>query len=446
MATNSQTELKRGLKNRHIQLIALGGAIGTGLFMGSAPTIAMAGPSIILGYVIGGLFAFLVLRQLGEMVTEEPVAGSVSFFAYKYGSNYMGFLSGWNYWILYVFVGIAELIAAAGYMHYWFGDAVPTIVWALAFFIALNLINMLTVKAFGEIEFWFAIIKVTAIILMIVFGSYLLFFTNNIEGAAVSNLWSAPTVGAHAGDSAYAGFFPMGLAGFIMALPIIMFSFGGVELIGLTAAEADNPKVVIPKATNQVLYRILIFYIGAFLVLLSLNHWSYLDSTTSPFVFIFKNIGFKYFAGVLNFIVLTAALSVYNSCVYSTSRMLYGLAMQGSAPKLFKSVNSRGVPIKAVLFTAFLTLLVVPLSFKFPLWHEAFQFAMSIVVAFLLITWLMITVTHMKFRKQKIAEGHKTIFPAMAYPYANYILIAFIMSIFFLMFTKLGMQTAVIAA
>src|SRR5262245_19632324 len=217
-------ELKRGLKNRHIQLIALGGAIGTGLFLGSAGVLQSAGPSMILGYAIGGLLAFLIMRQLGEMIVEEPVAGSFSHFAHKYWGGFAGFLSGWNYWVLYILVGMSELTAVGKYIHFWWPD-VPTWVTAAVFFVLINAINLFNVKAFGETEFWFAIIKVAAIIGMIVLGCFLLASGKGGPQATVTNLW------------AHGGFFPNGITGLVMVLAIIMFSFGGLELVGITAAE-----------------------------------------------------------------------------------------------------------------------------------------------------------------------------------------------------------------
>ncbi|ECI0837597.1 amino acid permease, partial [Salmonella enterica] len=243
-------QLKRGLKNRHIQLIALGGAIGTGLFLGSASVIQSAGPGIILGYAIAGFIAFLIMRQLGEMVVEEPVAGSFSHFAYKYWGGFAGFASGWNYWVLYVLVAMAELTAVGKYIQFWWPE-IPTWASAALFFVVINAINLTNVKVFGEMEFWFAIIKVIAVIAMILFGAWLLFSDTAGPQATVRNLWEQ------------GGFLPHGWTGLVMMMAIIMFSFGGLELVGITAAEADNPEQSIPKATNQVIYRILIFYIGS---------------------------------------------------------------------------------------------------------------------------------------------------------------------------------------
>src|SRR5690606_19965991 len=345
--------LSRGLKNRHIQLIALGGAIGTGLFLGTSTAIGLAGPSVLLGYAVAGVIAFLIMRQLGEMVVEEPVAGSFSHFANRYWSEFAGFLSGWNYWALYVLVSMAELTAIGIYVQYWWPE-IPIWVSALGFFVLVNGINLLHVRLFGEMEFWLSIVKVAAIIAMIVFGGWLLASGNGGPQASVGNLWEL------------GGFFPNGVSGLLMAMAVIMFSFGGLELVGITAAEADNPGKTIPRATNQIIYRILIFYIGALGVLLALYPWDLVEEGSSPFVMIFHSLDATAVATVLNVVVLTAALSVYNSCVYCNSRMLYGLALQGNAPRSLTRVNRRGVPVAALAVSAAATAAVVAINFFMP--------------------------------------------------------------------------------
>lgn len=429
--------LQRGLKNRHIQLIALGGAIGTGLFLGSAGVLRSAGPSMILGYAIGGLIAFLIMRQLGEMIVEEPVAGSFSHFAHKYWTPYAGFLSGWNYWVLYVLVGMAELTAVGKYVQFWWSE-VPTWVTAAAFFVLINLINLVNVKTFGETEFWFAIIKVGAIIGMIALGLYLLLSGKGGEQASFSNLWS------------HGGFFPNGVGGMVMALVIIMFSFGGLELVGITAAEASDPKTVIPKAINQVVYRILIFYIGALSVLLALYPWDILLKTLgsagdpysgSPFVQIFSLIGSDTAAHILNFVVLTAALSVYNSGVYCNSRMLYGLAEQGDAPRVLMTVNRRGVPVLAIAVSALVTMLCVLVNYLLP--QTALELLMSLVVAALLINWAMISLAHLKFRKAMAEQGIEPSFKAFWSPFSNYLCLAFVALIAAIMLSMPGLRTSI---
>ncbi|HIE0363210.1 TPA: amino acid permease [Serratia marcescens] len=425
-------QLKRGLKNRHIQLIALGGAIGTGLFLGIAQTIKMAGPSVLLGYAIGGFIAFLIMRQLGEMVVEEPVAGSFSHFAYKYWGNFAGFAgfaSGWNYWVLYVLVAMAELTAVGIYVQYWWPE-IPTWVSAAVFFLAINAINLANVKVYGEMEFWFAIIKVVAIIGMIVFGAYLLFSGMGGPEATVTNLW------------AQGGFFPNGVMGLVMAMAVIMFSFGGLELVGITAAEADNPQKSIPKATNQVIYRILIFYIGSLAILLSLYPWGKVVEGGSPFVLIFHALNSNLVATVLNVVVLTAALSVYNSCVYCNSRMLYGLAQQGNGPKSLLKVDGRGVPVVAIGISALATALCVLINYLIP--GRAFELLMALVVSALVINWAMISLAHLKFRAAKNREGVVPKFKAFWYPFSNYLCLLFMAGILVIMYLTPGIQISVL--
>lgn len=428
---NDSSKLQRGLKNRHIQLIAMGGAIGTGLFLGSAQVIQSAGPSIILGYAIGGLIAFLIMRQLGEMIVEEPVAGSFSHFANKYWGKFPGFLAGWNYWILYVLVAMTELTAVAKYINYWWPH-IPSWVSVLFFFVVITAINLTNVKFYGESEFWLAIIKVVAVISMIIFGLYLLFTAGPDSTASFSNLWT------------HGGFFPNGFDGLFYMLAFLMFAFGGIELIGMAAAEADDPKKTIPKAINQVVIRILIFYVGSLTILLSLVPWNQLDLgglDKSPFVMIFSQLGIGWAAHLLNFIILTAALSVYNSGMYANSRMLYGLAQQGNAPAVFKKVNKEGVPIPAVLLSAVLIFGCVLLNYFVP--EDALGHLMYVVVGALVLNWAMISLTHLKFRSAMTTLHHKVSFPALWSPVSNYIVLLFIAVVLYIMWTQ-GFKESVI--
>ncbi|WP_025121884.1 MULTISPECIES: amino acid permease [unclassified Serratia (in: enterobacteria)] len=423
------TPLKRGLKNRHIQLIALGGAIGTGLFLGIAQTIQMAGPSVLLGYAIGGFIAFLIMRQLGEMVVEEPVAGSFSHFAYKYWGDFAGFLSGWNYWAMFILVGMAELTAVGIYIHYWWPE-IPTWVSAAVFFVLINLINLVNVRLYGETEFWFAIIKVAAILGMIVFGAYLLASGNGGPEASIRNLWEQ------------GGFMPHGINGLVMAMAVIMFSFGGLEMVGITAAEAADPRTSIPKATNQVVYRILIFYIGSLTVLLSLYPWGKVVEGGSPFVMIFHALDSNLVATLLNVVVLTAALSVYNSGVYCNSRMLFGLATQGNAPKVLTKVNKRGVPVLSIALSALATSVGVLINYVMP--GKAFGLLMALVVSTLVINWVMICLAHLKFRAAKDRQGVITSFRALWYPFGNYLCLVFLSLILVIMYFSPGIRISVL--
>ncbi|WP_442768043.1 amino acid permease [Acinetobacter bohemicus] len=424
-----QGNLKKGLSNRHIQLIALGGSIGTGLFLGIAQTIKLAGPSVILGYAIAGLIAFLMMRQLGEMIVEDPVSGSFSHFAYKYWSKFAGFMSGWNYWVLNILVCMAELSAIGLYIHYWWPE-IPTWVSALGFFIFINVINLLHVKLFGEMEFWLAIIKVLAIIAMIAFGSYLLASGSGGSQSNIQNLWQL------------GGFFPNGIMGLVMAMAMIMFAFGGIELVGIAAAETDNPQKTLPKAINQIVYRVLLFYILSLVIILSLYPWNQMAQGGSPFVLIFDSLGSQTVATILNFVVLTAAISVYNSTNYCTSRMLLGLAQQGNAPKFLSKINPRGVPVNAVMVSAFFTLLCVLINYLFP--EKAFNLLMMLVVAAIVINWVVISYTHLKFKKQMIKMNAATQFPSIFYPFTNYLCIVFMGGILVIMSQTPDMRIAVL--
>lgn len=430
MDTNQNT-LKKGLSNRHIQLIALGGAIGTGLFLGISQTIKLAGPSVLLGYAIAGIIAFLIMRQLGEMVVEEPVSGSFSYFANKYWGRMAGFMSGWNYWVLYVLVSMAELSAIGTFIQFWWPE-IPTWITAMGFFILINGINFINVRFFGETEFLFSCIKIIAILSMIGFGAYLLFSGAAGPEAGIANLWQ------------HGGFFPNGISGLVMAMAAIMFAFGGLELIGIAAAETQNPEKNIPKATNQIVYRILIFYIGAIGILLSLYPWNQVAQGGSPFVLIFQSLNNHGVANVLNLVVLIAAVSVYNSCIYCNSRMLHGLAEQGNAPQFLKKVNRRGIPVAALAVSGSITALCVVINYIIP--EKAFGFLMMLVVAALVINWLMISVTHLKFIKVMKQQHRLTAFKAIASPWTNYLTIAFMFFILTIMSLTADMRSAVILA
>ncbi|WP_079283695.1 amino acid permease [Acinetobacter baumannii] len=422
--SNSSSQLKRGLKNRHIQLIAMGGAVGTGLFLGSAQVIQSAGPSIILGYAIVGLVAFLIMRQMGEMIVEEPVVGSFSYFAQKYWGRFPGFLSGWNYWVVYILVAMTELTAVAKYVHYWWPH-IPAWVSVLFFFVLVTCLNLGNVKFYGESEFWLAIIKVAAVISMIVFGLYLLLTAGNDSIASFSNLWQ------------HGGFFPHGFSGLFYMLAFLMFAFGGIELIGMTAAEAENPEKSIPQAINQVIFRILVFYVASLAIIMSLIPWNQLDLgglDKSPFVMIFSQLGIGWAAHLLNFIILTAALSVYNSGMFANSRMLYGLAQQGNAPKIFKKVNKQGVPVPAVLLSALLIFGCVLLNYFVP--EDALSHLMYIVVGALVLNWAMISMTHLKFKSAMKKLGQKTHFPALWAPFSNYLVLGFIAVVLYIMWSQ----------
>ncbi|OZG57321.1 gamma-aminobutyrate permease [Bifidobacterium tissieri] len=393
--------LRKSLKNRHIQLIALGGAIGTGLFYGSSESIALAGPSILLAYLIGGLAIFMIVRALSEMSVEDPKAGAFSYYATQYWSKRAGFVSGWNYWFNYILVSMVELSVVGSFVNYWF-PAIPTWVSAAAFLIIIAAANLLGVSQFGEFEFWFAIIKIVAVVAMILGGLAVIVFglpTDSGIKASFANWFNID-----------GGFFPNGLmshsadgtwTGLLMALVVVMFSFGGTELIGITAGETEDPRRTIPRATNDIIWRILVFYIGALGVIMAVVPWNTIDGKSSPFVQIFDSVGVHVAAGILNFVCLTAVMSVYNSGLYANSRMLYSLAKQGNAPAYLGKLNKNGVPVAGVITSAVITAIAVVVVF---LWPEfAFNYLMSIATIAGVINWTMIMITEMKFRR--VAEA-----------------------------------------
>ena len=390
--TSDDGGLRRALTNRHIQMIALGGAIGTGLFYGSAEGIKLAGPSILLAYALCGAVIFFVVRAMGEMSVHRPSSGSFSRYANDYWSPRAGFVAGWNYWFNYIAVAMAELTVVGQYIQYWF-PSVPAWASAAVVLLVITAVNLVGVKAFGEFEFWFSAIKVAAVVGMIVLGLYVI-----AAGVNSNPHLPDPSFGHLFSD----GFLAKGLTGLLASLVFVMFSFGGIELIGITAGEAENPQRSIPKAVNQVVYRILIFYIGALTIVMAVVPWDAIDGKLSPFVQIFDSVGISVAAHVLNFVVLTAALSVYNSGLYSNGRVLYSLARQGNAPKAFMRLSRRGIPYAGVLFSSMVTAVAVAVIYFLP--ETAFSILMAMALGASIISWVMILLTHRAFRK-RIGSG-----------------------------------------
>jgi AAT family amino acid transporter len=392
-----------------------------GLFLGSANAIKLAGPAILLSYVLGGLAIFIIMRALGEMAVHNPVAGSFSRYAQDYLGPLAGFLTGWNYWFMWLVTCIAEITAVGIYMQVWFPD-VPQWVWALAALAAMGAVNLAAVKAYGEFEFWFAMIKVVTIVLMIVGGGAMIVFGlgNGGVSTGIGNLWS------------HGGFMPNGFKGVLMALQMVMFAYLGVEMIGLTAGEADNPNKSIPDAINSVFWRILIFYVGALFVILSLYPWNELGTRGSPFVMTFERLGIKSAAGIINFVVLTAALSSCNGGIYSTGRMLYNLAGQGQAPRAFAVTSRSGIPYRAVLVSVVALLFGVLLNYLVP--AKVFVWVTSVATFGAIWTWGIVLVTQMKFRRGLgEAERGRLVFRMPFFPYASWLALAFLVLVVGLM-------------
>lgn len=422
MQQNHQEQgLKRGLSERHIRLMALGAAIGVGLFLGSANAIKMAGPAIMLAYVLGGLAIFVIMRALGEMAVHNPVAGSFSRYAQEYLGPLAGYLTGWNYWFLWLVTCIAEITAVGIYMGIWFPD-VPRWIWALAALASMGAVNLITVKAYGEFEFWFALIKVVTIVLMIGAGLGMIVFGLGHHGTpmGIANLWQ------------HGGFLPNGMHGVLLSLQMVMFAYLGVEMIGLTAGEAANPQKTIPGAINSVFWRILIFYVGALFVILSIYPWDGIGTQGSPFVMTFERLGIKSAAGLINFVVLTAALSSCNGGIFSTGRMLYNLSLQGQAPKTFSRTSASGVPRPALVVSVIVLLVGVLLNYLVP--EKVFVWVTSISTFGAIWTWAIILLAQMRFRRRlSSAERAKLAFRMPMWPYASWIAMAFLVLVVGLM-------------
>lgn len=408
-------ELHRGLEERHITLMSLGAAIGVGLFLGSASAIEMAGPAILFAYALGGAVMFMIMRALGEMAIHQPVAGSFSRYARNYIGPLAGYLTGWNYWFLWIVTCMAEITAVGIYMKMWYPD-VPTWIWALAALIIMASINLLAIKAYGEFEFWFALIKIVAIVLMIVTGLGMIIFGFGNGGVAtgISNLWEND------------GFAPNGVKGILMSMQMVMFAFLGIEMIGVTAGEVKNPEKSIARAVNTVFWRILLFYVGALFVIMSIYPWDQIGTQGSPFVLTFEKIGIGQAAGIINFVVLTAALSSCNSGIFSTGRMLFNLAEQKQAPAKLHSVGKTGVPSTAILVSAAALLIGVVLNYLVP--EKVFVWVTSISTFGAIWTWSVILVSQLKFRKGLSDEEKAEIkFKMPLYPFGSYIALAILL-------------------
>ncbi len=409
-------ELKRGLKSRHIQMIALGGTIGVGLFMGSASTIQWTGPSVLLAYMIAGIFIFFIMRAMGEMLYVEPSTGSFATFGYKYIHPIAGYLTAWSNWFQWVIVGMSEIIAVGAYMKYWFPD-LPAWIPGLVALVILGAANLISVKSFGEFEFWFSLIKVVTILMMIVAGFGLIFFGIGNGGTAIglANLWE------------HGGFFTGGWSGFFFALSLVIGAYQGVELIGITAGEAQDPQKTLTKATQSIIWRILIFYIGAIFVIVTVYPWDQLQSIGSPFVATFAKLGVTAAAGIINFVVITSAMSGCNSGIYSAGRMLYTLGVNGQAPKIFTKLSSNGVPLLSTIGVLIGLAVGIILSYIAP--KNLFVYVYSASVLPGMIPWFVILISQIQFRKVKGDKMDNHPFKMPFAPVSNYLTIAFLVLI-----------------
>ncbi|MCY9015022.1 amino acid permease [Bacillus inaquosorum] len=409
----NQQKLERGLKNRHIQLIAIGGAIGTGLFLGSGKSIHFAGPSILFAYMITGIICFLIMRSLGELLLSNLNYHSFVDFVQDYLGDMAAFITGWTYWFCWISIAMADLTAVGLYTQYWL-PGVPQWVPGLIALIILLIMNLVTVKLFGELEFWFALIKVIAILALIVIGLVMIFkgFSTSSGVSSFTNLWS------------HGGMFPNGMHGFILSFQMVVFAFVGIELVGLTAGETENPEKVIPKAINNIPVRVLLFYIGALLVIMSIYPWDVVNPSESPFVQVFVAVGIVGAASIINFVVLTSAASACNSAVFSTSRMVYSLAKDNNAPESMAKLTPRKVPRNALFFSAIVILIGVTLNYIMP--EGVFTLITSISTLCFIYIWGITVICHMKYRKTRPELAKTNKFKLPLYPFTNYLILAFL--------------------
>ncbi|WP_394185155.1 amino acid permease [Metabacillus halosaccharovorans] len=415
----AQQELKRDLANRHVQLIAIGGTIGTGLFLGSGKAIQLAGPSIIFAYLTVGIAVFFIMRALGELLLSKAGYQSFTDIAQDYLGPRIAFVTGWTYWFCWIMIAMADIIAVGVYVQYWFD--IPQWVPAIICLIILLGFNLLTVKLFGELEFWFALIKVITILLLIGVGIILLVigFKTDAGTVTIRNLWE------------HGGIFPNGISGFLLSFQMVLFAFVGVELVGVSAAETANPRKNIPSAINKIPLRILFFYIGSIIVLLCINPWTELNAEESPFVKTFSLIGIPIAAGIINFVVLTSAASACNSGMFSTSRILYNLSRSNQAPSNLAKLNKNHVPHNALFISTLVVSVGALLSKLIP--AQAFGIVSTISAICFIWVWGVIIVCHLKYKKTCPHLHAESTFKAPFTPFVNYVVLTLFAMILIIM-------------
>ncbi len=384
--------LKRGLEFRHIQLIAIGGAIGTGLFMGSGKTISVAGPSILLVYMMIGFFLFLFMRAMGELLLANPHFNSFPEIAGHYLGPWAHIVVAWSYWLCWIVTGVADLVAITGYFRFWFPD-LPFVIPILGVILLLWLLNALTVKAFGETEFWFAMIKIVAIVLLIVAAIGLIIAGHvSPEGgveASISNLWE------------HGGIFPQGFSGFVGGIQIALFAFVGLELVGTTVGESTDPQRALPRAINAVPIRVMLFYVGALAAIMMVTPWNEIDPEKSPFVTMFTYTGLPAAATIINLVVITSAMSSANSGIYSTARMVFGLSKLNAAPGIFGKLSKHRVPLNSLtLSCCCLLAALVVMAFGDSV-IGAFTVVSSASASLFLVVWTFILLSYLVYAKKE---------------------------------------------
>lgn len=435
--SNGAPDLKRSMTAGQMEMISLGGAIGVGLFMGATSTIKWTGPSVLLAYMFVGLVLYIVMRALGEMIYINPGTGSFADYAAEYVHPLAGYLAKWANVFEYIVVGMSEVVAATEYLKYWWPNINPFFAGVIIITFLL-LANLTSAKAYGSLEFWFAMIKVITIIMMIILGFMIIFFGfgNHGHPVGLSNLWS------------HGGFFTGGFTGFFFSMSIIVGSYQGIELLGISAGEVANPQKAIVKSVKSVLFRILIFYVGAIFVIVTIYPWNQLSSVGSPFVSTFAKVGITAAASIINFVVLTAALSGANSGIYSSSRMLFKLAHEGDAPKIFGRLSKRIVPNVAIIgissgiLIGFVVDIIASAYSKSTSDMFVIVFSSSVLPG--MVPWFVILLAELRFRKNNPQLMMEHPFKLPLYPYSNYVALLMLIVIVFFMFINPDTRVSVI--
>ncbi|MEW4355225.1 amino acid permease [Streptococcus pneumoniae] len=424
--TKQVNQMERGLQNRHVQIMAIAGTIGTGLFLGSGRSISLTGPSIILVYLITGGFMYLMMRAIGEMLYQDPDQHTFINFITRHLGKGWGYFAGWSYWLSVVFIGMAEITAVAQYVQFWF-PTWPAWMIQLVFLVILGMVNLIAVKIFGEVEFWFAMIKIIAILALIATGVFMVLtgFETPHGVASLSNITQGFEL------------FPNGVISFVMAFQMVFFAYLMIEFIGITTAETANPRKVLPKAVKEIPLRIIFFYGGALLAIMAIIPWRDLTTSGSPFVIVFELAGIKWAAALINFVVLTSAASALNSTLYSTGRNLYQIA-HDSPNKLLKAIKAdtlsrHNVPQNAIIASAVLIALAAAIS-VLPGISDAFTLITASSSGVYIAIYVLIMLAHLKYRKSTDFMRDGYIMPA--YRFFNPLTIGFFLFVFITLFLQ----------
>lgn len=423
----------KDLKARHVNMIAIGGAIGTGLFLGAGGRLHSAGPALAVAYLVCGIFAFFVVRALGEMVIYRPSSGSFVSYAREFLGEKGAYVAGWMYFVNWSTTGIADITAIALYTHYWsFFTDIPQWVLALIALAVVLVINMISVKYFGEMEFWFAIVKVAALIAFMLIGIFLLVTQQDVGG-------QTPGLSVITDNG---GFLPHGIMPVVIVMQGVVFAYASLELVGVAAGETAEPQKVVPRAVNSIMWRVGLFYVGSVVLLALLLPGAVYSADESPFVTVLSKIGVPAAGDVMNLVVLTAALSSLNSGLYSTGRILRSMAMAGSAPKFTARMNKSQVPYGGILLTSGVCVLGVGLNFLMP--SQAFEIVLNVASLGIISTWVIIMICHLAFvRRAKEGLITRPGFRLPGSPVTEIVTIVFLLSVLVLMWKdpEIGRKT-----